>query len=56
MTALRWFSPFVLLSLFVVSNTTVDAITIAERIMARIDNRWPTKPFSKIMTNSAGER
>lgn len=24
-------------------STIADAITIAERIMARIDNRWPAK-------------
>jgi hypothetical protein len=28
-------------------STIADAITIAERIMARIDSRWPTKPLVK---------
>ncbi len=27
-------------------NAIADAITTAERILARIDTRWPTKPES----------
>ena len=28
-------------------STIADAISIAERIMARIDSRWPVKPLVK---------